>query len=612
MFCQATYAQVDSNQILPQITVRDIKPEQIGYSNWRADSLPIIFLRSASDQLASENPISIRTNGLGTLATVSARGMGPSHTPVFWNGINLQSPMNGVVDAALLPIWPGDQLEIRYGGQSAVQSSGAMGGSVMVASDWLQHPGFFGNLGASLGSFGKQEALATVGYGAASWRSMLRADWQQAKNNYPFKNTAKYDFPTEYRENNHLEKHDFQQFNDITLNAENRLKTGWWNQAADREIPQPITAAPKESRQQDRSNKAFVLWEHNKNARSLLQTKIAWFDEWIAYRLSGDADTSKSRSVILSSEYNVKTTKYLSFRTGGTATAQWAQADGYADSASWYRQRRLAGFASAVYQFSHGQLSGLLRQEWAEGQAAPFTWSLAGNFKLPLGNQLRFHCSRNFNMPTFNDRFWNKWGRPDLLPEYGYSTDCSWSMIQKSFRAEITAYNILIDNWILWQPGSDGIFRPGNLKKVWSRGLESMLGLDGQRGRWIFHAQLRYQYTKTTNIAVYNNASSILGKQLLYVPKHTGAAFFRLERGPFSCIYTHQWTGSRFVTTDNDKRLSAYQTGNFSCKIKIPLRKKRSCDLDVNLTNCWNTHFQFFEYQPLPGRAFQVGAAFLW
>lgn len=612
MFCQAAYGQVDSTQTLPQITIRDVKPEQIGYALWRADSIPLIFLRSTSERLASENPISVRNSGPGTLATISARGMGPSHTPVFWNGINLQSPMNGVVDAALLPIWPGDQLELRYGGQSAVQSSGAMGGSVIVESDLKQHDGFSGNFGAAVGSFGKKEILATIGYGTGSWSSMLRADWQQARNNYPFVNSAKSDFPTEYRDNNRLEKRDIQQFNQITLNKENRLKTGWWNQAASREIPQPITAAKRSSRQQDRSNKAFLLWERNRKTNSFLQTKLAWFDEWIAYTLSGDSDTSKSRTAIFSSEYNIKATRALTLKTGGTATAQWAQADGYADSAFWYRQRRLAGFVTGIYQLPHGQLSGLLRQEWAEGQAAPFTWSLAGNFKLSHGNQVRFHLSRNFNMPTFNDRFWNKWGQPQLLPEYGYSADCSWALIQKSFQAEITAYNILIDNWILWQPGADGIFRPGNLKKVWSRGLESMLGAGGQLGQWGFHTQLRYQYTKTTNLAVYNSASSILGKQLLYVPMHTGAALIKLERRPFSCSYAHQWTGARFATTDNDRKLSAYQTGNFNCVVQIPFRSKRSCTIDFSVSNCWNTNYQFFEYQPLPGRSFQLGAAFLW
>lgn len=79
-------------------------------------------------------------------------------SPVLWNGLPLQSAMHGVVDLALIPIWPGDRVEVRYGGQSAAQSSGSMGGSVILESQTLRPEAGFLGIGSGsrqLGACGK-------------------------------------------------------------------------------------------------------------------------------------------------------------------------------------------------------------------------------------------------------------------------------------------------------------------------------------------------------------------------------------------------------------------------------------------------------------------------
>jgi len=120
------YAQngvVDTTRLLPALVIKDTPSNSTGYGNWQSDSLPVMDVLSLADRLQWESPVAVRANAPGALSTVSSRGAGPARTAVVWEGVNLQSTMNGVVDVSLLPVWPEDRIEIQYGGQSAAQNT---------------------------------------------------------------------------------------------------------------------------------------------------------------------------------------------------------------------------------------------------------------------------------------------------------------------------------------------------------------------------------------------------------------------------------------------------------------------------------------------------------
>ena len=86
--------------------------------------------QNLGDILARYTPVYLKSYGLGGLATPSFRGSGASHTPVIWNGFNLQSPLNGQVDFSLIPAFLMDQVQLQFGGAGALFGSGAIGGVV--------------------------------------------------------------------------------------------------------------------------------------------------------------------------------------------------------------------------------------------------------------------------------------------------------------------------------------------------------------------------------------------------------------------------------------------------------------------------------------------------
>jgi len=601
-------AQTDTaGHALPMVLVVEAPSTRTGFTVWSADTLPYAGALSLADRLLWEMPLGLRINAPGTLATVSARGAGPSRTAVFWQGLNLQSPMNGVVDVSLVPVWPDDRVEIQYGGQSAAQSTGATGGAVYIRPAVPEHAsGWQAQAALGLGSFGRRDAQVSVRHAGTRGYALFRASGARAQNDFPFQNTALIGAPLVRQVNNFGEKFDLQQFNRLVVNEKNTLETAVWYQQAFREIPPAMTEAPLETWQRDRALRAVVTWTTRAGDRAQWQHRAAWLDEYLAFYRTGDTDTSRSRTLLLGSEYVAAPTSRISLRANLNGWRQQAQADGYADSTAWFSQMRLAGAISAEYRLRSLRLNAQLRQEWAEGQGAPFTWTLGGQWATNANLTLRGQVSRTFNLPTFNDRFWLHLGDPNLRPESGYSADAGMVWKRGSVVLEASVFHLLLDDWILWQPGSDGLFRPGNLRQVWSRGVEisAQKELDFWRSRWRLSG--RYQYVRATNTAVYDAGAGVLHKLLPYTPEHTTSAGLTWMYGAWSAAYLHQWTGPRFSNADNSQELDGFFTGNLLVQYTAKFGDHR-LSLNFRMENCWDAPFQVIAFRPMPGRAWRVG-----
>lgn len=606
---QQTDSVLLKNNLLPEFTIRELRFERSGYKVLQADTLPLNCTVSLSDRLLWENKLDVRANAPGTLATLSIRGAGPNRTPIFWNGLNLQSSMNGVMDAALIPVWPEDALEIQYGGQSAAQSSGAMGGAVLLTQGQQTFDkGMQAGIQAAMGSFGRQDAAATLKYSGNKLASMVRASTQQADNDFTFQKKGLDGnlYPAK-QVNNGLKIFDIQQYNALKINDQNSLKTAVWMQRAFRELPPLTTEAARQTWQRDHSVRALMTWEFAPDSRRLWTTRAAWINDYLGFHLAGDTDTSRSRQILISTERSSSITKQWAVRAGATGLRQWAQVDGYADSTQWVAQTRLATYAMGEWHNGNRRFSALLRQEWVENQAAPFTGTLGGQIGLGRVGAARFHFSRNFNLPTLNDRYWKNLGKVDLRPEKGYSADLGWELNGPDYSLELTGFQLMLDDWILWQPDSIGLFRPDNLRKVWSRGLETQGKWHVKNGKWETEFSARFQVSKTSAIAVYGGSESVLGMQLPYTPKVSGGLSIRVSRGILSAAYLHQFTGKRL--DNSGKSLQSFQVGQLlaSCSLW-----KNHLALDMRLENLWNTSYEIIRYRPMPGRAWKLGIRWQW
>ncbi|MDB9964521.1 TonB-dependent receptor plug domain-containing protein, partial [Vicingaceae bacterium] len=86
------------------------------------------------DLLSKKSHLFIKSYGIGSLATVSLRGSGAAHTQVNWNGISLNSSMNGSSDLALFPLFFMDEVSVKYGLNSLADGTGGIGGAVNIST----------------------------------------------------------------------------------------------------------------------------------------------------------------------------------------------------------------------------------------------------------------------------------------------------------------------------------------------------------------------------------------------------------------------------------------------------------------------------------------------
>jgi len=98
----------------------------------RPDSLAMAarLTTSLADLLALHSPVFIKSYGRGSQATASFRGTAASHTQILWNGMTLNSPMAGIADLSLLPVFFTDEVTLLHGGSSLSEGSGALGGAI--------------------------------------------------------------------------------------------------------------------------------------------------------------------------------------------------------------------------------------------------------------------------------------------------------------------------------------------------------------------------------------------------------------------------------------------------------------------------------------------------
>ena len=219
--------------------------------------------QTLSDLLSENSGIYIKTYGSDGLATASFRGTGAGHTQIAWNNINLNSPMIGQLDMALVPAGLFDDISILYGGGSMNVSSGGFGGVIDLGTkpSWDDNNVLYLNPG--IGSFGRYSGLAKIKAGNSGFQSVTKAFFKRAENDFRYLNSAAGSEPFwERRENNQLyQKGLIQEL--YFKNSGSTFSARFWYQSASRNLPVPVitqTMNPPE-KQDDESLRAMITYE---------------------------------------------------------------------------------------------------------------------------------------------------------------------------------------------------------------------------------------------------------------------------------------------------------------------------------------------------------------
>lgn len=564
-----------------------------------------------TDLLSQNSQLFIKNYGPGSLATTAFRGASAVHTAILWNGININSSMNGLIDLSLLPVFLLDEIAIQYGGTTALWGSGAVAGSIQLNNHSSFNKGFSTSLGTSFGSFDSYSQFGKFAYSKNKLSSAVKFTNTTSLNNFDFINTSLK--PSVNQKQLHAA---FQQQNIL---IENILKfsekfyysLNAWHQQSQREIPPVLFQENFGSTQNDVNTRIVSELKYlNKNSKfmfrnALLNEQIKFYDF-----MADKNYNNKALNSINEAEHYLKLNKHIENHTGLNYTYQQANSEGYLSKPIL---NRLSFFNSWNFRLINYRLLLNLsyRKEWMLHHQIPLTYSLATTFNLNDILSFKTNSARVYRIPTFNDLFWNPGGNPNLKPEDGFTHEGSFIIYLKdkstnnSIKHTSTYFTRIMKNWIVWLP-ENAVWKPQNLMEVWSRGVEteSELNFSIQPLRFMFLLSTSY-VVSTSMKALYDGDNSV-DKQLIYVPMYSGQGNFRIFYKNMYLNYNISYTGYRYTSTDNSQFLNPYWISNiwFAKSLQI---KKSQFEISARINNLFNENYQVMLNRPMPLRNYQLG-----
>lgn len=602
------WGQTDTILQVPEVVVNapKIRGEIIGGNSktWNEDDIISKSSNNVGELLQRDGGIFIKSYGMGSLATSSIRGGNSSHTLILWNGLPIQSPMLGLLDLSLLPLNSTSEITLQKGGNSAMWGSGAIGGVISMKNS----ADFSNQLSVSLlsevGSFGFLNEQIELGIGNSRFQSVSKVFYQEAENDFfhPIHPTL----PERQQTNAAFSRKNILQDFYWKINQKNKVNFHFWKQWSSQEIPPTIVQNINLAHQDDRSTRMILEWDKIMS-NGVIRSKVGYFDEYNIYFFGAGDNNSNNHFtnyfIEVESQWNLKSNQKLVL--GATNTLMEATSPGYPNDIS---ENRFAAFASYLLFYKNWKVQSSIRQTIVDGNFNPILPTLGIEYD-PFSNlNFKFKVSKNYRLPTLNDRFWVPGGNPELLPESGWSQELSvTSKFKKgnfNTNFQVTAFNRYIDNWILWAL-NDGDFywSAVNVEKVWSRGLESLVSFNFQKNDFQMQLDLSCNYIRSTSEFDLALPKIKKGTQLFYTPKFQ--AFSKLIVGwkNFRASYQHAYMASTLGLIGT---IDPYFLGNFNLDYQLK-KGKFSSIFFLGVNNIWDTDYYIIERRPIPGRHYKLG-----
>lgn len=619
-----TNAQADTakqpSEILEEVSVSDYRitaDASFKSQNLRVDSLNQTGRQTLAEILRNTTPVFVKSYGGNGIATLSLRGTGASHTAVFWNNLELNSPMLGLSDLSTIPAAAFNSAELQYGFASISDGSGALGGSLRLNSQPDYSKKLKLNLGQFIGSFGQRQTTLGAEGRLGKLYSQTQLYHFQAENNFSFPDITEGGFPEKEMRNNSFQQQGLLQNLYYRIDANKLLSLKAWYNEVERKLPPPITGNLNQFDQlQDRSLATVLQYQQKlKKSRLLINSGLHHANNIF---ING-SDSSSNNNRFLSWQNNLRLeynfSEKLSSESGLGFDLERAQSLAYADEA---KRTRLSLFSNWNYRITEKLLAtAMLREERVDEQWSPPIASLGVVYQLTEKQKARANVAHNFRFASLNDLYWSPGGNLNLRPERSWNFELGYEIKGNSkaafqYQYGIAVFHNLIDNWIQWAPAGN-YWSPQNLKSVQNTGVEidwqsnfSWLGINWKQ-------QFNYAYTRSQTIELYDFEAKGLNNQLPYVPLHSLSGGLSAGYEKWEVRYQQNFSGRYFTSADNQTYMPAYTVSQLSFLNKNLLKhKQHGLSLAFNINNLCDMPYQILPYRPEPGINYSVQLTYSW
>lgn len=621
LLCLPAIAQKDTlwKKNLKEITITADRVElyTTGNRTDKPDSLLQRFFKSSpiGSILDASSGLVIRSYGPGILATSSLRGGNAQQTAMTWNGLSINSPVNGLSDLNLIPSFLFDGVSVFPGLAGSLQGSGAIGGGINLNNSALKKEGLSAELMQTVGSFKTYSGGLKLNYAKNKWSHSTKGFYSKTNNNYSFNNRAEVGNPKE-----NLTNAQGVNYSVLHQTAYQSVKAGvfkinYWGTFANRQIPPTLLMESSTARQLDDIQKTMLQWDKSFKKASLKFHSL-FQNDFLKYTEKELDINSISKSIFITNDAELRfkgfknstssvgivqsftKAKVANVLTTGTTTLNQSN------------RNQVAIWASHFHQIVklRTSISGSLRQEIVDTKFLPLIPSFG--FKTHLHKNLDIYgqTSRVYRIPTLNDLNWIPGGNPQLKPESGWANELTTEFNKKNkrinFTTSLTGYSRLITNWIQWQPVSSQIWSPVNIGKVNSRGLELRSTLKiSITSKLYCNTGFNFDYTKSENVDASNPNYK---KQLLYIPYFKSSGFIAFGIKNTVLLLQGVWVGKRYTSSDNLDSIPHYGLLNLALNHNFTFKKTNS-NVFLRVNNILNKSYEAIVWRPMPGVNFEFG-----
>ncbi|MBN2104059.1 TonB-dependent receptor [bacterium] len=560
-------------------------------------------------------------DGLAGLNTPSIRGSEPSQVLVLMDGLRLNTGQGGGVDLNVIPLAAIERIEIIKGGHSALLGSDAIGGAIhLISNDMLTLKQFHYSAKTTLGSFGTR--LLTLNGAHHIGSVTLFAGYNRTQSDGDFKYRAPESGELKTRVNNDSRTDNIFLKGKFAIDEQNTFQMVYHRLQTEQGIAGNVnisewTGLPQttpKARSDSKRNALKIESDNQLTPRLLLKEQIGYHtydyhyvnpESWIP---EDDCHKNTALSADIQGLYtvtgNVTASGGMSIQKDDLSSTKFKNVNSRI-------MKSLFGQIELKHNLSISRWTWIPAVRWDDYNDVGSRSSPKMGVMVTVGNNadaaLKGNIGKSYHVPTFNDLYWPSdeytAGNPDLVPETGTNFDVGVRFLNYTnglVQAEVTYFSNTIKNLIVWQSGSDYIWRPVNIGRAEISGIES--GLNFRLPSEIAYVNIYYTKMKALDKT---DGSGNRGNRLIYRPDNKWDILLGAKLGPVGTSLNYRIVGKSYTTADNSKHLDGYRILDANIRTSLSI-SGFSFHMRLQGLNLTDRKIFINDGYPLPGRAYRI------
>ncbi|MFA5330583.1 MAG: TonB-dependent receptor plug domain-containing protein, partial [Prolixibacteraceae bacterium] len=410
----AQQESVMDSVLLDEVTATaDAKKYQAGS---KIESIPADQIQASQeggiDQILMRFTAIYLKSNAGGLSSIRFRGTSANHTSVNFGAINVNSLTLGSADMSAIPSYLFDGIDIQYGSSSAVNGSGAIGGSLSLGlqSNWTD--GLKISAKISQGSFGEQFYGTKVFAGNGKWESVSRLYYFYKKNDFPFKNpytgNVENRDPVDDRQHGaNIENMGLIQELNYRFSKEEQIKSAIWLEHDWHQVQPNMQTNLNFVKTEELDNKNIRFWSEYQNNKHGMKYRggLGYVHDMQVYD-NDQLQKIETDRIILEAEVNQDISGSFGYKAGAKYQYLVPNVYAYSDSMIDSEQHIESYLSSFLKIWNRLKLTLNLRQVYVTNFSVPFTPSVGAEYHLfsseSTALKLTSNIASSYRVPTFN------------------------------------------------------------------------------------------------------------------------------------------------------------------------------------------------------------------